>query len=374
MAELRRAAPPLRIGILGGGQLARMLVLEAYSLGYEPLVLCPSKSEPAAQVCKMHVEGDPHLSKDLEAFFKKADVVTFESEFYDAKLLGILASDSKKSTLPPPLAMGLIQDRLTQKTVLSDLQIPTAAFIHNFKPGDLFLRFQNGFVLKKRRGGYDGNGTFVIKSQAELLKYHSQILTEGESLIAEELIPFERELAIMIARSKAGEFFHLPLVETHQVDGRCDWVKGPINHQQCSSLLAKLKTLLDHINYVGVMGVELFERNGELLVNELAPRVHNSGHYSQSACSMNQFRLHLQLIAGEEPIAKIYSSPAFAMANLIGSSSAIPELSNNLVSSLHWYGKTENRAGRKMGHLNHVGQNTDVVLTEVLADRKKIQI
>lgn len=344
------------LGILGGGQLARMLALKCHELGLPVAVLSASRFDPAAQVVSDWREGDLIDAKSLAAFLKSCSVVTFESEFMNAELLATLSKKTGVDVFPPPSLMGALQDRLTQKMLLDRHKLPTSPF-HNVKDETAarlaFADFDGDVVFKKRRFGYDGYGTFIVRSESDLKKFLPLIRASEHGFIAEKFVPFKRELAFIAARSVSGDVIRFPFVETLQENSRCLWVKGPIKPSAALEKIGRsVEKFLRESGYVGVMGVELFETKNGFLVNELAPRVHNSGHYSLDALSLDQFSAHiLAVIGGHFDLPKLLS-PGFAMMNLLGKGTQAPswKLPRNI--HLHWYGKSENREGRKMGHFN----------------------
>lgn len=361
-----------KLGIVGGGQLARMLALEALPMGVSVHILCPDRNEPAAQVTAHWHEGSPEHPHQLQKFAQEMDFLTFESEFFD---LAPLKSIKKTQIAPSPEAMSLLQNRFTQKAALKQWKVPTSPFVfvddlQNLE--DVRQQLGGKIVLKLANGGYDGKGTFYSKNSADSKKLQTQMAQSSPSLLAEAFIPFQRELALMCARSTRGEFIHFPLVQSHQVESRCDWVMGPIQHPALARLLPKLKKFLAGIDYVGVIGFELFDVNGDLLVNEVAPRVHNSGHYSQQALSESQFALHAKAVLGLPLHTPRLLQPAFCMVNLIGQGHKNINLDSNLTGTLHWYGKSESRKGRKMGHINYTGTHLRKLLQQALKERKRM--
>lgn len=363
----------LRLGILGGGQLARMLALQAHRMGIEPWVLCEKNTDPAAQVTRFWIEGSPHNPTDLSNFCSQVSFVTFESEFLDADVLASL----NEQIFPSPLLMGILQDRWSQKELLQKYKIPTAEYVVVENAEDLqqaWTHFPKGFVLKKRRGGYDGYGTYMVRTAKDLGPLLELLPKETSGFIAEAFIPFKRELAIILGRDQNKHSFTLPLVETKQTNAKCDWVQGPIKHTKASALIVRLQKMLQKENYVGVIGFELFDTGKEILVNELAPRVHNSAHYSLDALSEDQFSLHVKAVCGISCESPKLLAPGFAMANLLGTKNSPADWKSDFTAKLHWYGKTENRPGRKMGHLTTTGATAKKALTQALKDRKKFSL
>lgn len=361
-----------QVGVLGGGQLARMLLLEAYRLGLEPHVLCNHIDDPAAQVCPRVQIGSLDSSKDLKTFFTTLQWITIESEFLNTDEIEAIRTDAKFAPRADILAK--IQDRLSQKQLLDKFKIPTspyAAWNKDVPIESFFEKFKDGFVVKKRRYGYDGYGTFILRNKNESINIRHDPL----GYIVEKFIPFEKELAFSIARNARGEFAEFPLVETHQVKSRCLWVKGPVIHEKFQSIVAQFKKLMSELDYQGILAVELFDSRGELLVNELAPRVHNSAHYSMNALSLNQFEAHWRAILDWPLSSPKVLTNGFAMVNLLGEDPrAIVNLIAQPLGWLHWYGKQEIREGRKMGHINTVGATPDAALEAALSWRKGFRI
>jgi 5-(carboxyamino)imidazole ribonucleotide synthase len=366
-----------KIGFLGGGQLARMMSLEAHRMGHEPHVFAASDTEPSAQVTSHISTGKLQDIKALESFIQKVDLITFESEFVPANTLAWLSANAAGKVFPKPEIMKSLQNRLSQKQTLQKFKIPTADFLAVTDTPDLTRAWETlggAFVLKKNFGGYDGYGTFFARKTSDLSGLAEKLKTEPQVFMAEKLIAFKREVAAIFVRNTKGKTLCLPLVETHQVGGRCDWVRGPLTHPKWSHLQKKIFQMMKSLNYVGALGVEMFDTGRELWVNELAPRVHNSGHYSQDALSESQFALHLKAGLGEElgPVRTLGSQ--FVMTNLLGQSDRELIPPGELKGQLHLYGKAENRPGRKMGHVNYLGAKGPALLSHALKERKKFQL
>lgn len=368
-------SPELKVGILGGGQLARMLALSGHRLGLIPIIFSESKDDPAAQVTPHHFSGKISDSLALGRFIESCDIVTFESEFIDGVILSELSKKLNKNVLPDPLLMSSLRDRLYQKEFFKKYKLPTASYRPIASKSELdsaFKELGKKLVLKKRLFGYDGYGTYFLSSGSQLDPKIN--LQDANGYIAEETISFKRELALIIARDQFGTFVSYPLVESRQTQARCDWVRGPEKHPKLLDLIKKLKKFLAQTNYVGVMGIELFDTGGELLINEIAPRVHNTGHYTESACDFDQFLIHMMCVTGYKiPQPKILAK-GFAMTNLIGSQDGHAHWDRSLKSPLFWYGKRENRPGRKMGHINSIDKNPKIALKLALQARTKVKI
>jgi 5-(carboxyamino)imidazole ribonucleotide synthase len=394
---------PAKVGILGGGQLARMLAIEGPNAGCEVHILCPNPDDPAALICNnLNIfwhKGDPKNKSNLLSFAKKMDHLTFESEFFDLSCLAKPTKDKSIHTQISPSikAMGLMQNRKTQKEQLLKYKVPTSRFFYIEKLLDqkkflqLLKKLNGQAVLKKTMGGYDGNGTFLIRDESEALKIFANLKKNNpkQSFILEEFIPFNRELAIICARSQNGDFVALPLVETYQVENRCDWVAGPIEHPDYKKTVNKIKFFLKKINYIGTIGFELFElrknQKRSLLVNEVAPRVHNSGHYSQDALFESQFLIHLKAILGQDLNQPKLKAHYFCMLNLIGNSSKPASVKKifaktKITGQVHWYDKKQIRPGRKIGHINYLSpsdkknQKLSSLLFKALHERTKLKL
>jgi 5-(carboxyamino)imidazole ribonucleotide synthase len=368
---------PYRVGILGGGQLARMLALKAHQMGLEPHVLSLSHQDPAAQVTSWWSQGDPNVPLQAERFLSGVDVATFESEFYCAQSLSQAVEKTQVPLFPQPNVMATLQDRWPQKQLLDRYNISTSPYLSVQNRTELNSAHDTlglPFVLKKRRFGYDGYGTLIIKDKDQFTELYQVFKEDDVGFIAEAFVPFERELALMMIRSRDKSFVSYPLVESYQQNSRCLWVKGPAQHPNFVPFKEKLQEMLESINYVGAIGIEMFDTGDRLLVNELAPRVHNSGHYTMDAMSEDQFSLHLKSILGL-PLGDVHSlAPGFAMYNLLGSGQSDPQWTLPEAVYFHWYGKGENRDGRKMGHLNCLASTPDLALKRLTDARRLIQI
>lgn len=366
------------VGILGGGQLARMLVLAGHDLGLRMHVLSEREDDPAAQVTRHWHKGALDKKKSLVSFLSKLDVATFESEFLDAQLLQETCREHQFQIFPRPYLMARLQDRLSQKQMLLKHELNSTPFLE-WQPSQSWEELQQfskaGVVIKARRFGYDGYGTFIITSEKEyknFLKGHAQSSEHG--FIAEPYLKFKRELSLICARNKQGQFAHFPLAETYQKEARCFWVKGPVKHSQERFFVKKCERFLHSINYVGVMGIEIFDCGKDLFVNELAPRVHNTGHHSLDSMKYDQFTYHLLcLISADLPEPELVA-PGFAMVNLLGENRRDPSWEISGKAQIYWYGKGQNRPGRKMGHINSIANNPKAALAQALKTLKEFSL
>jgi 5-(carboxyamino)imidazole ribonucleotide synthase len=366
-----------KVGILGGGQLARMLTLQGHDLGFQMHVLSENPDDPAALVTSHWHKGKTASISDVKNFCKKMDFVTFESEFIPAAVLTLLHKAFSKKIFPKPLLLKKLQDRLSQKELLIQYGIPTSPFLLVSDSNDLKdakKLFKSACVVKKRLGGYDGKGTFILKSSGDIKNFLNHHNLAGREFIVESFVSFKRELAVQVARNPRGEILFFPLVEIKQKNNRLDYLVGPVKHKKLKDLQKKIKVFLNAVDYAGVMAFELFDTGNKLIVNEIAPRVHNSGHYTIEALNEDQFKAHLLAGLGQAFSKVEFRSPAFAMTNLIGEGSSMLQLPPDLTGSFHWYGKKQNSPGRKIGHVTYLGDNTKSVLKTALRERKRMRL
>ena len=365
-----------------------MLVEAAIPLGLRPLVMVASEEEPAARFSPSLV-GDTSDDLALESFLKKVDLVVFESEFVPCERIARVARQMGTSAprfFPSLAVLSELADKTQQKLRLDRLGLATAEFrIHD--PAESWRdwlgrsvdELGGSAVLKWGRMGYDGKGVLPVKACGgawpEIVPpFCEAALGKGIPLYLERLVKFTRELAVVAVVSSSGEKTGYPLVVSTQTDGICRLVMGPATALGVSATREKeaLQTafrLAEATGLVGAFAVEFFDAPEGLLVNEIAPRVHNSGHYTQNAASTSQFENHLRAAVGLS-LGSTRTAPGFAMLNLLGFGHARPVSripGPSSVGWLHWYDKTEIRNGRKMGHLNAVCDNPTAV-PEVVKD------
>lgn len=343
-----------RIGILGAGQLGRMLALAGYPLGLHFRLMDTSPDAPAGQMAEL-VTGSFDDALALAHFADGLSVATYEFENVPVQSAKIL--EERVAVYPPPKALEVSQDRLAEKTFFNRLGIPTPGFMQVNSPEDLELALnQMGCpaVLKTRRMGYDGKGQAVLRRAEEIPSAWQTV--NGSALILEQFITFQREVSILAVRGITGQTAFYPLVENHHQDGilRLSIPTDTQSHSLERVLLQGLAQdyatrVLEALNYVGVLAIEFFEVDGKLVANEMAPRVHNSGHWTIEGAQTSQFENHLRAIAGL-PLGSTELRGYCAMLNLIGS---VPEPRDVLAISgahLHLYDKAP-RPGRKLGHI-----------------------
>ncbi|OKH54800.1 5-(carboxyamino)imidazole ribonucleotide synthase [Calothrix sp. HK-06] len=390
-----------RIGVIGGGQLAWMMGGAASKLGLELVVQTPSASDPA--VALLHSNGF-HKSKPEQYLIdepqqklfaitetpvkepvnfvqariddavatvqlaKNSDVITFENEFVDLEALSTLAE--RGVCFRPKLeALAPLLDKYHQRCYLRDIGLPVPSFtafdVTTTANGAVF-NFNFPMVLKARRHGYDGQGTYIIKNGNEFKSVINQLengrfKTSNTEFLLEEFVPFKYELAVIAARSIDGEVVIYPVVETQQEQQVCRRaiVPADISPEVNAKINDVAKTLLNSLDAVGVFGIELFLTvDDNVLINEVAPRTHNSGHFSIDACQTSQFEQHLRAVCGLPLGSTALISPGAVMVNLLGYENSLSDyfekreiLSRIQNAHLHWYGKTESRPGRKLGHV-----------------------
>lgn len=362
-----------KVGVIGGGQLAWMMAQEASEEGVKLWVQTPSEKESAVAVADGVVLAPVDSVEGTEKLAQHCDVITFENEFVDLQGLQKLAQ--RGVCFRPSLdSLAPLLDKYDQRCFLASLGLPVPRFKNFQDPKDL-ESFDFPLVLKVRRHGYDGQGTMIISSTDEL-NVALRVLGDVPFLI-EEFVPFERELAVISARGIDGEVVCYPVVETYQKNQVCRWTIAPTNisiaqEEQIKAIAHKLLTALD---YVGVMGIELFlTKEGNILVNETAPRTHNSGHYTLDGCFTSQFALQLQAVVGK-PLGDVnFRQQGAVMVNLLGLTDdnyqpKLERIAKIKNARVQWYQKAESRPGRKMGHVtilfDHTINNPRAIVEQV---------
>ena len=343
------------IGIIGGGQLGRMLAAAAARLGYRTLVLEPQPDCPAAQLANRQIVAAYDDQDALTELARECAVVTYEFENVPVAAATSLAS--RVPVCPPPAALEVSQDRVTEKRFLNGQGLSTAEFLPVDSDADLAAaqRSLGGGVLKTRRMGYDGKGQRVFWDAGPAHGVCSEM--GGVPLILESLVRFEREISIIAARGRDGSLSAYDPARNVHRDGilHQSTVPAAIAPSTVEAARSSAFAILSALDYVGVVGVEFFVlADGSLLVNEIAPRVHNSGHWTEAACAVSQFEQHIRAIAGL-PLGDPARHSDCVMENLIGDDVLrAPELLAEPGLMLHLYGKSEARPGRKMGHFTRL--------------------
>ena len=367
---------PLILGILGGGQLAKMLSLEAYKMGINISIIEKSSKTPAGEITQNEFPLGWENRTEIDEFIKLSDVITLENEFIDPEILSYI--EQKREVFPSSKTISLIQDKFTQKETFSSAQIPLPNYseINSAKEAGIFAE-KNSFpiVIKTRKYGYDGYGNFTAKNNDDIKKAFKKF-HKGEirPLLAESFVDFDCELAVMVARSSLGEEMTYECVETIQQNHICHKVIAPARVPENIRKKAQEIALkcVRTIGGVGVFGVELFlTKAGELLVNEIAPRPHNSGHYTIEACVTSQYENAIRAVLGL-PLGSIEMiKPCAVMINLLGQKEGdgVPENITKMLAhknvKLHLYNKKSSRIGRKMGHITLIGDDLNDVMKEI---------
>ena len=352
---MTEALPPgAAIGILGGGQLGRMLSMAAARLGYRCHVYDPDSAAPAADVAHAHTAAAWDDWPALDAFAASVAVVTLEFENVPVATLRHIAA--RLPVRPDARALEIAQDRLAEKTFLAGLGLATAPFAPVDGAAGLAAALATTglpAILKTRRMGYDGKGQVRVAAgdgRAELADL------AGAPAIAEGVVPFTAEISVIAARGLSGEVVCYDPGENRHEGGilRTTTVPASLPHALVTDAVLAAGRILTALDYVGVMGVEMFVAPGGLVVNEIAPRVHNSGHWTEAGCAVDQFEQHIRAIAGW-PLGDGRRHADVTMENLIGGDVArVPALAREGATRLHLYGKAEVRPGRKMGHVNRL--------------------
>ncbi len=360
------------IGVVGGGQLAMLLVEAGKKRDVDVVVQTAAKTDPAAKKTNQVILHDSTNPVGTKLLAEKSCLITFENEWVDVSSL--LSLEKKGVTFVPRLqSIKPLINKITQRELLNSLDIPCPDWlpIPLRKSSDINLPTDWGFPLmaKAAKGGYDGKGTKIIKNLKQLQEFLA-IETEEQWMI-EKWVSFEKELSIVSSRDSKGIIRSLPIVETYQSQQVCDWVLAPADINHDVELMVKniVSSLLAELDYVGVIAVEFFYGSDGLLVNEIAPRTHNSGHFSIDACSSSQFDQQICITSGiNVPLPEMLVEGAL-MANLLGLQSDFPlSLSERLDGlkgipglNVHWYEKEEEKKGRKLGHVTYLLNSKDAL-------------
>jgi len=377
------------LGILGGGQLGRMTVQAASALGLDIVIAERFANSPAARLTSQSVVfhdawDDPQA---LDHLAKLAPVVTLENEFVDARVLHAL-EERGVQVRPAPVCVGVVQDKLLQKQALARAELPVPPFREVADPAGLIAAADElgwPLMLKARRDGYDGRGNVVVRTAADAESACAALGWPRRALFAEALVSFERELAALVVRGPDGQVAQYPLVETRQDPTLhiCREVLAPTDLPAGVTAHAAsiARGAVEAVGGVGAFGVELFLLpDRQVCINELAPRPHNSAHYTIEACFSSQFDNHVRAVLGLPLGDPGLRAPAAAMVNLLGTGThalADADLAAALVEPrafVHLYGKAENRPGRKMGHITALGVSVDEALAIARSAARRIRL
>lgn len=370
----------MTIGIVGGGQLGRMLTLAAKPLGFSVTVLDSSKDCPAGQVGADVIVGGLYDPKALRRLASVSDLITVEIEHLDTNTLSHIAEN--KPVYPSPETIRIIQDKYQQKLFLQKNNVPVAPFeeiVDKASALAAYLKFGKRMLLKTKHGAFDGRGNYNVQSETDL---DNALRTAKDSQVyAEAHIPFTKELSVIIARDTKGSIVTYPVVEMRHERNICVEVHAPADisatvERRAQALARKVSA---HLSGAGVFAIELFLlKNGHVLVNEIAPRVHNSGHFTIEGCVTSQFEQHIRAITGL-PLGDSTLRQPTVMVNLLGTrnSSKMPLFNAALAikdTHVHWYGKTPTKIDRKMGHITVLGSSVSQATKTARRARRLIDV
>lgn len=373
--------PPAMLGMLGGGQLGRFFVIAAHEMGYKVTVLDPDKNSPAGMIADVHLCAAYDDATSLKTMAETCQAISTEFENVPAETLALLA----QSTVVHPSAdaVAIAQHRIKEKTFFKEAGLPVGPFVPVLAESDLP---EDGemypAVLKVARFGYDGKGQARVANQEEA-KAAFQAFKQ-EVCVLEKMLPLDLEVSVVLARDVQGNIAAFPTAENSHLNGILDISIAPARCTEVIKANAQelAKKLATQLNYVGVLGVEFFVVGNQLLVNEIAPRPHNSGHYTIDACVTNQFEQQVRVITGQALGSPRLHSKA-VMVNILGDSwlhsgqqiePAWDKAFAHGDLKMHLYGKQEPRKGRKMGHFTVIGEDAQAVLNSARVARSELHI
>ena len=372
-----------RLGIVGGGQLGRMLALEAKKMGFTVTVLDPTPASPAGQVSDEQIVADYKDEAAIRQLGEISDFLTFEIESANAEVLEELASKGL-SINPSPGTLAIIKDKFRQKEFLRLNDIPVADFTAVTTAEDIQKAaedFGYPLVLKARFDAYDGRGNAVIEDASEIPAAMEKLA--GRLLYVEKWAPFVKELSVVVARNARGEIAAYPVVETVHKNNICHTVFSParVNEETAVKAESLSVRVMECLQGAGVFGIEMFlTSTGQVLINEIAPRVHNSGHHTIEAAATSQFEQHVRAVTGLPLGPTNLTVPAAVMINILGERQA-PAQVDGLHKALalpgvavHIYGKAETKPERKMGHITAIAETLEEALNKAETARKHITI
>ena len=360
------------IGVVGGGQLAMLLVEAGKKRDVDVIVQTGAKTDPAAKKTNQVVLHNPTNAEGTKLLAEKSRMITFENEWVDIPSLLSLQNNGV-SFVPRLQSIKPLINKITQRELLNSLDIPCPDWLpiplEKSSKIEIPADWEFPLMAKAAKGGYDGKGTKIIKNLKQLQEF-IQVQTK-EQWMLEKWVSFDKELSIVSSRDSKGIVRCLPIVETFQSKQVCDWVLAPADIKHDVELMVKniVSSLLAELDYVGVLAIEFFYGSEGLLVNEIAPRTHNSGHFSIDACSSSQFDQQICITSGiDVPMPEMLVNGAL-MANLLGLQSNYPiSLTQRLDDlrgipgvNVHWYEKEEEKKGRKLGHVTYLLNSKDAL-------------
>ena len=365
MSSSSTLLPGATLGMLGGGQLARMFVNAAHNMGYQVMVLDPDSDSPAGRIADKHICKDYTDKNTLARFAKSCDAITTEFENIPASTLSFL--EDKTIVHPSSSALSKAQNRITEKQFIESLAIKVVPYVAIYNHDDIDNiadTFQFPAILKTATFGYDGKGQIPCDHADDVRLAFTSL--KKVACVLEARINLAGEASAVVARSQSGDVTHFPVVDNIHINGilHASTVPSSLSSQQTDTIVDIARAIADGLDYIGVMAVEFFIADeGDILVNEIAPRPHNSGHFSLDACQTSQFEQQVRMLCGLTAGDCTLTSPA-VMINLLGDvwDNGKPhwdKLLSRPQNKLHLYGKKEVRQGRKMGHFNVLADNTD---------------
>ncbi len=376
----KRILPPATIGMMGGGQLGRYALIAARTMGYGTLVLDPDPSAPAGAVADAHLVAAYDDPAALQRITLDCDVVTTEFENPPAGALDHLAE--RVLVAPSPASVRIAQDRIAEKRFLVDNGFTVGPYLvldepeTVIPPADATRVLDGGAIVKTARLGYDGKGQRRVDDLAGMHAAWAEL--RGVACVVERLLAFDLELSVIVARTADGRIEPWPVAENRHVDGILDVsvVPARVDESTADRAVGIASAIADALDYVGVLAVEMFVVDGELFVNELAPRPHNSGHWTLDASATSQFEQQIRAVCGVGLGRTTMTAPSIAMVNLLGDlwANGVPDWSVVLDeprAKLHLYGKSQARPGRKMGHLTVTSQVATEAVERALELRRR---
>ena len=376
----KRILPPATIGMMGGGQLGRYALIAARTMGYGTLVLDPDPSAPAGAVADAHLVAAYDDPAALQRITLDCDVVTTEFENPPAGALDHLAE--RVLVAPSPASVRIAQDRIAEKRFLVDNGFTVGPYLvldepeTVIPPANATRVLDGGAIVKTARLGYDGKGQRRVDDLAGMHAAWAEL--RGVACVVERLLAFDLELSVIVARTADGRIEPWPVAENRHVDGILDVsvVPARVDESTADRAVGIASAIADALDYVGVLAVEMFVVDGELFVNELAPRPHNSGHWTLDASATSQFEQQIRAVCGVGLGRTTMTAPSIAMVNLLGDlwANGVPDWSVVLDeprAKLHLYGKSQARPGRKMGHLTVTSQVATEAVERALELRRR---
>lgn len=370
------------IGMVGGGQLGRMLGEPAIKMGYRVVVVDPNPECPAKQIGAEQIVGGYRDGESILKLGEISDCLTIEIEHTDIEALAAIAK--AKPVNPSPATIKLIQDKFNQKQFLEANSLPTADFIEIKSKEEALAAFQKWdrrMIIKSKTEAFDGRGNALIENESEIDEVIERFISQG--IYGEKLVDFKKELAVMVAKDKDGNLLSYPVVETVHERNICVEVYAPaqINQQIAEKARQIAEKVVKKLEGAGMYGVEMFlDGNGEILINEIAPRVHNSGHYTMDMFEPSQFKQHILAITGQKLQKPEQKAKYCCMVNILGERNGPIEMQGVKEAgeipgvSIYLYGKSPTKIDRKMGHINATGDTIEEAKDKARQARKLISI